>query len=218
MPLLNLDRKTVRYNGHSILSDISLTIEPGEKIALIGQSGAGKTTLLELLYEQTKENASLVPQELGLVRSLSVFHNIFMGRLDRHSNWYNLANLIKPFEAEVEQIKSIVERLGLQDKLFATIDQLSGGQQQRTAIGRALHKGSDIFFGDEPVSAVDERQSHTVMQCINEAHDTVVLSMHDTNLAINYTDRLIGLKGGELVLDEPSKGMQASDLDELYSD
>ena len=65
MPLLNLDRKTVRYNGHSILSDISLTIEPGEKIALIGQSGAGKTTLLELLYEQTKENASLVPQELG---------------------------------------------------------------------------------------------------------------------------------------------------------
>ena len=218
MPLLNLDRKTVRYNGHSILSDISLTIEPGEKIALIGQSGAGKTTLLELLYEQTKENASLVPQELGLVRSLSVFHNIFMGRLDRHSNWYNLANLIKPFEAEVEQIKPIVERLGLQDKLFATIDQLSGGQQQRTAIGRALHKGSDIFFGDEPVSAVDERQSHTVMQCINEAHDTVVLSMHDTNLAINYTDRLIGLKGGELVLDEPSKGMQASDLDELYSD
>ena len=218
MPLLNIDRKTVRYNGHSILSDISLTIEPGEKIALIGQSGAGKTTLLELLYEQTKENASLVPQELGLVRSLSVFHNIFMGRLDRHSNWYNLANLIKPFEAEVEQIKSIVERLGLQDKLFATIDQLSGGQQQRTAIGRALHKGSDIFFGDEPVSAVDERQSHTVMQCINEAHDTVVLSMHDTNLAINYTDRLIGLKGGELVLDEPSKGMQASDLDELYSD
>jgi len=218
MPLLNLDRKTVRYNGHSILSDISLTIEPGEKIALIGQSGAGKTTLLELLYEQTKENASLVPQELGLVRSLSVFHNIFMGRLDRRSTWYNLANLIKPFEAEVEQIKPIVERLGLQDKLFATIDQLSGGQQQRTAIGRALHKGSDIFFGDEPVSAVDERQSHTVMQCINEAHDTVVLSMHDTNLAINYTDRLIGLKGGELVLDEPSKGMQASDLDELYSD
>jgi phosphonate transport system ATP-binding protein len=218
MPLLNLDRKTVRYNGHSILSDISLTIEPGEKIALIGQSGAGKSTLLELLYEQTKENASLVPQELGLVRSLSVFHNIFMGRLDRRSTWYNLANLIKPFEAEVEQIKPIVERLGLQDKLFATIDQLSGGQQQRTAIGRALHKGSDIFFGDEPVSAVDERQSHTVMQCINEAHDTVVLSMHDTNLAINYTDRLIGLKGGELVLDEPSKGMQASDLDELYSD
>ena len=217
MSLLNLDRKTVRYNGHSVLSEVSLKIAPGEKIALIGQSGAGKTTLLELLYEQTKANASLVPQELGLVRSLSVFHNIFMGRLDRHGTWYNLANLIKPFEAEVQQIKPIVERLGLADKLFATVDQLSGGQQQRTAIGRALHKGSDIFFGDEPVSAVDERQAHTVMQCINEAHGTVVLSMHDTNLAISYTDRLIGLKGGELVLDEPSKGMKASDLDELYS-
>jgi phosphonate transport system ATP-binding protein len=158
-----------------------------------------------------------VPQELGLVRSLSVFHNIFMGRLDKHSTWYNLANLIKPFEAELQEIKPIVERLGLEDKLFATVDQLSGGQQQRTAIGRALHKGSDIFFGDEPVSAVDERQAHTVMQCINEAHGTVVLSMHDTNLAISYTDRLIGLKGGVLVLDEASKGMKASDLDELYS-
>ncbi|NQV57321.1 MAG: ATP-binding cassette domain-containing protein [Rhodospirillales bacterium] len=216
MFLLKLDRKTVRYNGHAALSDISLNVAPGERIALVGQSGAGKSTLLQTLYEQVKDKASIVPQELGLVRSLSVFHNIFMGRLDRNSAWYNILNLIKPLQKEIEEIRPIVEKLGLEDKFFAPVQELSGGQQQRTAVGRALFTGREIFFGDEPVSAVDEHQSHAVMKAIAEAHQTVVLSMHDMNLAITYSDRLIGLKDGEIVLDEPSGGMKASDLDDLF--
>ncbi len=215
-PLMELDNATVKYNGQAALTDLSLTIRKGEKIALIGQSGAGKSTLLQLLYEQTKSDAAIVPQELGLVKSLSVFHNIFMGRLHLNSTWYNLVNLIKPLKAEIDQIRPIVEKLRLEDKLFAPAHALSGGQQQRTAVGRALHKGSSLFFGDEPVSAVDEHQSHAVMQSIVEAHETVVLSMHDINLAIEYSDRLIGLKNGRMVMDEPSHDMKASDLAGIY--
>ncbi len=216
VPLVELDRASVQYNGQTALTDITLNVQKGEKIALIGQSGAGKSTLLQLLYEQNKSDAAIVPQELGLVRSLSVFHNIFMGRLHLKSTWYNLLNLVKPLQKEIDLIKPIVEKLRLDDKLFAPAHELSGGQQQRTAVGRALHKGSSLFFGDEPVSAVDEHQSHAVMQSIVESHETVVLSMHDINFAIEYSDRLIGLKNGRMVMDEPSDGMKVSDLAGIY--
>ena len=206
MSLFALEDAVVQYNGVPVLSGISLRIEPGEKVALVGSSGAGKSTLLRLLYDQQKAAASLVPQEVGLVRALTVFHNIYMGRLHRHSTWYNLANLIRPLRKEIAAVRPVVERLGLEAKVFARIEELSGGQQQRTAVGRAIHKGSAVFMGDEPVSAVDEHQSRAVLDAIVEAHETVVLSMHDVELALAYADRAIGIKDGGIVLDEPTAG------------
>jgi phosphonate transport system ATP-binding protein len=216
MPLLELKNATVQYNGTAVLNNLSLGIEQGEKIALVGQSGAGKSTLLNLLYQQCKEDAALVPQDLGLVRSLSVFHNVYMGRLNKHPSWYNVVNLIKPLKKEVDQVLPILIQVGLEEKVFEPIRELSGGQQQRTAVARAIFKDSSIFFGDEPVSAVDEHQSHTVMQAISASHQTVVLSMHDVELALKYSSRVIGLKDGDLVMNEPSGSLKASDLDGLY--
>lgn len=216
MPLLELKNATVQYNGTAVLNNLSLGIEQGEKIALVGQSGAGKSTLLNLLYQQCKEDVALVPQDLGLVRSLSVFHNVYMGRLNKHPSWYNVVNLIKPLKKEVDQVLPILIQVGLEEKVFEPIRELSGGQQQRTAVARAIFKDSSIFFGDEPVSAVDEHQSHTVMQAISASHQTVVLSMHDVELALKYSSRVIGLKDGDLVMNEPSGSLKASDLDGLY--
>jgi len=215
-PVLELENATVSYNGEAVLKNLSLEIKPGEKIALVGQSGAGKSTLLNLLYQQCSEDAALVPQDLGLVRSLSVFHNVFMGRLNRHPTWYNIVNLLKPLKKEVDQISPILGQLGLEEKIFEPIRELSGGQQQRTAVARAIFKDSSIFFGDEPVSAVDEHQSHTVLQAITISHQTVVLSMHDVDLALRYTDRVIGLRLGDLVMDQPTANIKAADLDDLY--
>ena len=216
MPLFALEDAVVRYNGVRVLGGISLRIEPGEKVALVGRSGAGKSTLLSLLYEQRRAAASLVPQEIGLVRALTVFHNIYMGRLHLHSTWYNLANLMRPLKKEIAAVLPVVERLGLEDKMFARIEELSGGQQQRTAVGRAIHKSSPIFMGDEPVSAVDEHQSRAVLDAIVEGHETVVLSMHDVALALAYAERAIGIRDGGIVLDEPTAGLKPSDLDDLY--
>ncbi len=216
MALFDLRDTNAAYNGATVLSGISLSIEAGERVALVGRSGAGKSTLLRMLYEQRTGEAALLPQELGLVRVLSVFHNIYMGRLNRHSVWYNFINLVRPMAREVDIVRDITERLGLTEKLFAPTGELSGGQQQRTAVGRALNQGSKILIGDEPVSAVDEHQSRNVLESINEGHETVLLAMHDIELAIAYTDRIVGLRDGAIVMDQPTAGMVSSDLDDLY--
>ncbi len=216
MALFELNKATATYDGITVLKDVSLSIDKGERIALVGKSGAGKSTLLNLLYQQQRRRAALMPQDLGLVRVLSVFHNVFIGRLNSHSSWYNIANLIHPFKAEVKKISKILERLQLDDKMFSAVDQLSGGQQQRTAVGRTLFHEGDIFIGDEPVSNVDDHQSRVVLENINEKNDTVILAMHDVALAINYTDRIIGLEGGRIVLDQPSSQITPSDLEHLY--
>ena len=216
MSFMELKNATVQYNGTSVLKDFSIQIEQGEKIALVGQSGAGKSTLLNLLYQKYKGDASLVPQDLGLVRGLSVFHNVYIGRLNKHPTWYNIVNLIKPQKKEIETIIPIVEQLGIKDKIFEPIRELSGGQQQRVAVARAIFQHSSIFFGDEPVSAVDEHRSQTVMEAIVNNHQTVVLSMHDVNLALKNSTRIVGLKEGQKILDEPVKGIKAKDLDDLY--
>ena len=216
MALFDLQDFSARYNGRVVLDTISIRIAEGERVALVGRSGAGKSTLLRLLYEQQAATAALLPQELGLVRTLSVFHNIYMGSLGRHPVWYNLANLIRPLGKEVDAIRAIARRMDIEKKLFEPVGQLSGGQQQRTAVARALYQGSQILIGDEPVSAVDEYQARRVLENINANHPTVLIAMHDTTLAIAYTDRIIGLRNGKIVLDRPTAGMTPADLNDLY--
>lgn len=216
--MFQLDDVEAGYNGRAVLHGVSLSIKPGERVALVGRSGAGKSTLLTLLYEQRKDRAALVPQEAALVRTLSVFHNVYAGRLDRHGALYNLANLIRPMRREVSAVRAVTDSLGLSDKLFEPAGELSGGQQQRTAVARALFRGGDALLGDETVSAVDEHQAREVLGAINAAFGTVVLAMHDTTLALEFTDRIIGLDHGRVVMDEPAAGLSPADLATLFRD
>lgn len=216
MALVELRDESAGYNGRAILHGLTLKIEDGERIALVGESGAGKSTLLRLIYERVGNAAALVPQELGLVQALTVFHNVYMGRLNERSVWRNIRNLLMPASADVADVKAVVERMRLDDKLFASVGELSGGQQQRTAVGRALFHSGDILIGDEPVSSVDEHQARDILDVVNSGKRSVVLAMHDRALAIGYANRLIGIKDGQIVLDERSSGMKPSDLDHLY--
>jgi phosphonate transport system ATP-binding protein len=214
--MISLRDETVGYNGRAVLRSITLSIGRGERVALVGESGAGKSTLLRLIYDRCRADAALIPQELGLVRSLTVFHNVYMGRLNRNSVWRNLRNLVRPAAVEVKEVRGVLARLAMEDKLFAPIEELSGGQQQRTAIGRALYQGGAAILGDEPVSAVDERQSRAVLDAIVDNNSAVVLAMHDIALALDYTDRIVGLRDGRVMIDAPTAGMKPDDLDELY--
>ena len=214
--LLQLDRQDLGYDRGPVLTDVSLAIHAGDRIALVGESGAGKSTLLAALQARLRERAALVPQNPGLVASLSVFHNIYMGRLQRHSTWYNLLNLVWPRRREIAAVRPIVDRLGLSDKLFEPAGSLSGGQQQRVGVCRAIHQGGELVLGDEPVSAVDNHQARTVLDALHEHFGTVVLAMHDVDLALRYASRIVGLKNGGVVLDRPNDGLTVRDLDFLY--
>jgi len=217
MALFELRAAHVHYDGVTVLRDVSLSVRRGERVALVGRSGAGKSTLLNLLYTQQPELCALVPQRLALVHNLSVFHNVYIGRLDRNPGWYNLANLVWPLGREIRLVRPVLERLGLEDKLFAPVGELSGGQQQRTAVGRALYREGRVLIGDEPVSAVDEYQAQVMLTAIGERYDTVLLAMHDTQLALAHTDRVIGIKDGRLIMDESARGLRPADLEFLYA-
>lgn len=216
--MLHLESANASYKDQTALTDITLHVPAGQKLAFIGRSGAGKSTLLKLLYEQRPKEIALVPQDYGLVTSLSVFHNVYMGQLGRQPLWYNLINLIKPLKQPIADVKALLELFQLEDKLFEPVGHLSGGQQQRTAIARAMMQSGNILFADEPVSSLDEQQSKFVMRALCERFDTVVLAMHDIDLALSYCDRIVGLDQGRITLDSPTTNLKRSDLLEIYGE
>ena len=216
MSLVEIREETVGYKGSPVLQDVELSIIAGERIALVGESGSGKTTLLNLIHSKLKGGSSLVPQELGLVQALTVFHNVYMGRLHECSVWRNLRNLLVPLKEDIGLVLPILKLLRMEDKIHSSVGELSGGQQQRTAVGRALFHTGNVLLADEPVSAVDEHQGREILEAISINKPTVVLAMHDRALAIEFADRVIGIKDGRVALDQAALDMKPSDLNHLY--
>jgi phosphonate transport system ATP-binding protein len=213
---VELLKASAGYDGHAVLRDIDLSIAPGERIAVMGRSGAGKSTLLNLLYDKLAADVALIPQAAALVKTLSVFHNVYMGRLDRHPSWYNLRNLLWPARKDIAEVERVLDLVGMTDKLFAKAGALSGGQQQRTSVARALHNGRPIVIGDEPVSALDRVQAADILGKLRARFETVIVAMHDISLALAHTDRVLVLDQGRLVLDRPARSLTAADLVPYY--
>jgi phosphonate transport system ATP-binding protein len=214
--LIALSGASAGYAGRAVLHDINLTIKAGERVAVMGRSGAGKTTLLNLLYEQLADRVALIPQAAALVKTLSVFHNVYMGRLDRHSTWYNLRTLAWPMRRDIAAVERVLDLVGLADKLFDPAGALSGGQQQRTSVARAIYNGRPIIIGDEPVSALDRVQGSEILRSLCARHDTTIVALHDVPLALAQSDRVIVLEDGRIVLDAPTRTLGAADLVPYY--
>jgi phosphonate transport system ATP-binding protein len=215
-PLVELRKASVGYGGQPVLHDIDLTINVGERVAVMGRSGAGKSTLLNLLHARLADRVALIPQATALVKTLSVFHNVYMGRLDRHPTWHNLRTLVWPTRRDVTEVTGTLELVGLADKLFDRAGTLSGGQQQRASVARALYNDRSIIIGDEPVSALDRRQGAEILGKLCGRHDTVILAMHDIPLALAHTDRVVVIDEGRIVLDASARTITAADLVPYY--
>jgi len=216
MEALALRDARASYGDTAVLGPLTISVRRGERVALVGRSGAGKSTLLSLLYDPARRDLALVPQDLGLVQTLSVFHNVYMGRLAEHGTAYNLANLVRPFRREVAAVRPLLERLGMGESLWARAGELSGGQRQRVAVARALYQRAGVLLADEPVSALDGPLAITVMEALSETYDTAVLALHDIELALRFADRVVGIRDGGIALDEPSVRLGKADLHELY--
>ena len=215
-PWLTLDAVDLGHGDQVVLPRLSLSLQRGERVALLGPSGAGKSTLLAGMRARLDDEVAWCPQHHGLVPGLAVYHNIYMGRLTEHSAVANLWNLVRPLRRPWQGVGELCARLGIQDLMRRPVARLSGGQRQRTAIGRALYQQRPVFLGDEPVASVDPHQALRLLALIDDTHDTCVIALHQRELALSHFDRVLGLRDGQLVLDAPAAELSLADLDALY--
>lgn len=228
--------------GHA-LHGIDLNIEQGEQIALIGPSGAGKTTLLHTLAcahaptggelsmfgvqpwtlphaarHALRSRLFLAPQTPPLPPRQRVVTAVLAGRLPQWSFWKSLASLIKPADPDVAY--DALARFDLQGKLYARVDRLSGGERQRCGMARLLVSSADAFLVDEPLSALDptlSRQTlHTLQEEASVRNATLVCSLHQVELALEYFPRIVGLRDGRVVFDAPRTEVTQEMIAVLY--
>ncbi|MGC1307664.1 MAG: ATP-binding cassette domain-containing protein [Phormidesmis sp.] len=239
--VLALKAVTCQFGQLTALASIDLTITAGERVALVGPSGAGKSTLLSLLNGSQSPSSGevwvlgrslsslrgrqrrgiqrqvgTVYQQHNLVDNLPVIHNVNAGHLGRWPLWRALWSLIWP--QQVAEAQQALSQLGLAGKLYARTNRLSGGQQQRVALARVLVQNPVIVLADEPVASVDPARSHDMMARLCEVgkNRTLLVSLHDVELARKYCDRIIGLRQGRLIFDLPSESVSPEQLVELY--
>ncbi|SOH93221.1 phosphonate transport system ATP-binding protein [Monaibacterium marinum] len=215
--LLSLQDRSLGWGDHMVLPNLSISVSQGERIAVLGRSGVGKSTLLSALAaQQDGPRIALVPQDHGLVGSLSVFHNVWMGRLDDFGTARNLATLIWPRATQRAQVDAVLDRVGLTGLGRRPVAELSGGQRQRVALARALLRGGQIVLADEPVSAVDPAQGADLLRGIADRFETAIVVLHDAALARQFATRIIGLQAGGVAIDAAPDAISDADLAELY--
>lgn len=214
--VFSFQQKHLRYGKLQVLKDLHLSIKQGEKVAIIGESGSGKSTLLKALREQQADQVAWCPQDPGLVPMLNGLHNIYMGQLDQHHFLKNLKQLIYPGRQIKQNIELITQPLGITEQLYKACDQLSGGQQQRISIARGIYSNKAIFLGDEPVSALDEYQADEILSLIAQHFETLIISLHDVELALKYCQRIIALKDGQILFDKPASSLSSTELAQVY--
>lgn len=215
--MITVDNLTVEFDACKALDSVSFHVNDNEKVAIVGPSGAGKSTLLKEIYRLHASQSSFIHQHFALVPQLSVFHNVYMGRLDQFSLVNNIRNLILPAVAPYAAVRVILESLGMAALIDRRVSQLSGGEQQRVAIARALYRNAPCLLGDEPVSSIDPGNSTRVMNLLEQVHATVIVSMHDIDLARKYFSRIIGLRTGQIVFDLPREAVSERQLLSLYA-
>lgn len=202
MSLLQVKNLKKSFDDNVVLKDISLNVEKGEVLAIIGPSGSGKSTLLRCITDLEQEDSGEINFEgtFGLV-----FQNFNL--FPHHSVMKNITNapirVQKRDKKEVfEHARKLLGQMGLSDKEDAYPCELSGGQQQRVSIARALAMNPDILFFDEPTSALDPELTGEILTVIKDLaaqHMTMVIVTHEMAFARNVADTIIFMDGGVIV-------------------
>ncbi|MBK8096398.1 MAG: ATP-binding cassette domain-containing protein [Planctomycetes bacterium] len=242
-PEIEFAQVTKVIEGKTILADVSLQVARGERVALIGPSGAGKTTLLRMVAGvlwpsvgrvrvlgtetgavhgrslcQLRKQVGFLYQSDNLVPGLRVAHNVLMGRLGKWSLWRAFWSLL--FPREVERAAASLQRVELQDRLWALPGELSGGEQQRVAIARLLLQEPKILLADEPVSSLDIRLGREIVRLLlglaKERQSTLLVSLHTLELLGEGFDRVVALQQGRIVWQGPPAALTRDLLQQVY--
>lgn len=225
------------------LDDVKLGFRTGEITVLLGLSGSGKSTLLRHInglhtptsgtvrvlgqdvsslkkkeLRHLRKDIGVIFQAFNLVGPMSVLENVCTGALGELKG-PRLSLMMYPKAIKQEAMETL-ERVGLAERAHQRADTLSGGQQQRAAIARALMQHPKILLADEPVAALDPVSSQTVISLLEkicrEDGLTVISSLHQVQLSIDFADRIVGLQAGRVGFDRPTEGMTAETANEIY--
>ncbi len=232
-------------NGTVGLKDVTLTIQDGEFVAIIGRSGAGKSTLLRSVnrmhditegrltvegvnvstlkgkdLRRFRRGIGMVFQSFNLVTRTTVIRNVLAACVPEMPFWRVLLGAFRK-QDKLTALESL-DKVGILDKAYIRADQLSGGQQQRVALARTLAQNPKIILADEPVAALDPVTAKQVMQDFVRINKdmgiTILLNIHHVELAIEYADRIIGIRAGQIVYDGPAKAVDQAVLDRIYGE
>lgn len=222
------------------LNNINLEIPKGQFVAMLGPSGAGKSTLLRCInglvkptagevfieeesvqgrqLEKIRRKVGMVFQQFNLVKRLTVIENVICGSL-AHMNVF--ASCLKLFsQQDIDLAMQCLTRVGMEKKAYQRADQLSGGQQQRVGIARALAQCPSIILADEPVASLDPKSTERVMEVLQSINKqdpiTLVVTLHNVELAARYAERIIGINDGHIVIDKPANMLTTSDVERIY--
>jgi phosphonate transport system ATP-binding protein len=245
-PVVTLAGVTKVFAGERALDCVSAAICPGEFVAIIGRSGAGKTTLLRCLARATlategaiyfgacdvatlrgtalrchRARVGMIYQQFNLVKRLRVIDNVLLGRLPHLTGWQQWATLLRYFNAhQWELALRCLDHVGLLDRVWQRTDTLSGGEQQRVAIAKLLTQEPRLILADEPVASLDILNGTLVMDTLrhiaSEAKLTVITSLHHVEYARRYADRVLGLRGGQVVFDGPPTYLTQEALRDIF--
>ena len=241
-PALDLRDVSFDYGSNPVLTDVSLTVRPGELVALVGSSGAGKSTLLALggglvaarsgqvktlgvdlaqvrnrVRRSIGRRVGIVAQQPNLPGPLRVIHNVNAGRLGQWSLARSVRSLVAP--VGVDDVRAVLRRVGIEDLVHERVDSLSGGQVQRVAVARLLLARPQLVLADEPTSAVDPVWSAEVMGALRELTDAgagALVSLHDVSLARTHCDRIVGVRDGAVAFDARTQDVSEAELGGVF--
>lgn len=237
------DVSLVYPNGTKGLHNVNVTINDGEFVVIVGLSGAGKSTFIrsinrivtptsgELLVDNEniikykgsqlrllRTKIGMIFQNYNLVKRSNVMKNVLAGRLGHTGTLRSILNLFSKEDRALAY--ESLKRVNIEEKLYNRADELSGGQQQRVSIARVITQKPSYILADEPVASLDPPTSHQVMTYLKKINRedkiTTIVNLHFIDMAMEYADRIIGMRAGEVVFDGPASEVTEKTFEEIY--
>lgn len=230
---INIEDLEFSYNGRPTLKNMNLKVNRGEFLSIIGPNGSGKTTFLKCMNrilhpksgsilidkdelhklhrEEIAKRIGYIPQAERGTFPTTVFDTVLMGRKP-HIKWI-------PGSNDLKIVSDVIEMLGLKDFSMKNINELSGGQRQKVIIARALAQQPKVLLLDEPTSSLDLKHQLEVLDITREQANndvTVIMSVHDLNLAARYSDKILMMKDGEIFQGGGTEILTPENIEPVY--
>ena len=241
--VLKLEGLTRRFDETVAVNDVSLSIQPGQFVGVIGRSGAGKSTMLRLinrLIDPTngsvrfgdteitalrgkalrtwRRDCAMIFQQFNLVERLDVLTNVLIGRLAEHGFLSSMA--MRFTDEERTMAIEALDRLDLVPQALQKAGTLSGGQQQRVAIAKALVQNPRIMLADEPIASLDPANATRVMDGLRQINRedglTVLVNLHTLDTARAYCDRIVAMRDGRVMFDGAAADLTDAVVRDIY--